>query len=102
MNSIDISKLYLVTGGAGFIGYHLSKRLLEQGAKVIALDNMNDYYEVSLKEERLRLLCEYKNFSFIKCDIANKTEISTIFEKEKPEIVVNLAAQAGEIGRAHV
>lgn len=95
MNAIDISKRYLVTGGAGFIGYHISKRLLEQGAKVIVIDNINDYYEVSLKEERLRILGEYKNFSFIKCDIADKTEISTIFEMKKPDIVVNLAAQAG-------
>lgn len=88
-------KNYFITGVAGFIGYYLSKALLEQGVNVIGLDNMNDYYEVSLKEYRLRQLEGYKNFIFIKGDLADKECIMDIFSKYQPEIVVNLAAQAG-------
>ncbi len=95
MKQLETDKTYLVTGGAGFIGFHLSKRLLEQGARVIGLDNMNDYYEVSLKEARLAILKNYENFSFVKGDLADKDAIFSLFEKEKPQIVVNLAAQAG-------
>lgn len=95
MKQLETDKTYLVTGGAGFIGFHLSKRLLEQGAKVIGLDNMNDYYEVSLKEARLAILKNYENFSFVKGDLADKDAIFSLFKKEKPQIVVNLAAQAG-------
>ena len=95
MKQLETDKTYLVTGGAGFIGYHLSKRLLELGARVIGLDNMNDYYEVSLKEARLDLLKPYENYQFVKGDLADKEEIFRLFEKEKPAIVVNLAAQAG-------
>lgn len=85
----------LVTGAAGFIGYHLSRRLLDAGAKVVGLDNLNDYYEVSLKEERLRLLLESDGFHFVRADIANANAVHDVFAEEKPEIVVNLAAQAG-------
>ena len=95
MNALDTSKTYFVTGGAGFIGFFLSKALLEKGAKVIGFDNMNDYYEVSLKETRLALLKEYSNYSFIKGDLADKEAVFSIFEKYHPEIVVNLGAQAG-------
>lgn len=95
MNTLDNSKTYFVTGGAGFIGFHLSKSLLQKGAKVIGIDNMNDYYEVSLKEDRLAILKEYKDFQFIKADIADKEAIFKLFETYKPQIVVNLAAQAG-------
>lgn len=85
----------LITGAAGFIGYFLAKRLLEEGYRVIGLDNMNDYYDPRLKEERLRLLEPYDRFTFIKGDIADKQAITDIFEKYRPDIVVNLAAQAG-------
>lgn len=86
---------YFITGAAGFIGFYLSKRLLDAGAKVIGLDNMNDYYEVSLKEERLRILNESDGFTFIKGDLADKEAIMDIFKEYQPDIVVNLAAQAG-------
>ncbi len=95
MNKIETDQAYLVTGAAGFIGFHLCKRLLEAGAKVIGLDNMNDYYEVALKEERLSILEQYASFSFYKYDLADKGAVFGLFEKEKPGIVVNLAAQAG-------
>lgn len=85
----------LVTGGAGFIGFHLSKRLLELNYEVIAIDNLNDYYDVNLKKERLKILKEYKNFSFIKMDISNKDEIMKLFQEYNFDVVINLAAQAG-------
>lgn len=85
----------LITGGAGFIGFHLAKRLLEQGETIIAIDNLNDYYEVSLKEARVRILEEYAGFRFLKQDIADKEGLFSVFEGEKPDIVINLAAQAG-------
>lgn len=95
MKPFNKNKCYLVTGGAGFIGFHLSKRLLEQGSRVIGFDNMNDYYEVSLKETRLEQLKEYDNYSFIKGDLADKEAVFSLFERERPDIVINLAAQAG-------
>lgn len=85
----------LVTGAAGFIGFHLSKRLLDEGKKVIGFDNMNPYYDVRLKKSRLNILKEYDNFIFIKGDLADKEAVNSIFEQDQPEIVVNLAAQAG-------
>lgn len=85
----------LVTGAAGFIGFHLSKELLEQGYDVIGFDNLNDYYEVSLKEARLRELADFKGFTFIKGDLADEQEVDALFEEHEPEIVINLAAQAG-------
>lgn len=89
-------KTILVTGSAGFIGYYLSKRLLEEGiAKIIGLDNMNDYYDVSLKEYRLKELEQFPNFKFIKGNIADKDLVNKVFANYKPSIVVNLAAQAG-------
>ena len=86
---------YLVTGAAGFIGFHLSKKLMEQGAWVVGLDNLNDYYDVGLKTARLELLNEYEHFSFIKGDIAQEGFVLQTFADLKPGIVVNLAAQAG-------
>lgn len=94
-NKLDIEKKILVTGGAGFIGFHLSKRLLEAGAVVVGLDNLNDYYEVSLKEARLEVLKQYPAYRFYRQDIADKEGLFRIFEEERPDIVVNLAAQAG-------
>ena len=95
MNGQNDKNTYFITGAAGFIGFYLSKRLLEAGEKVIGLDNMNDYYEVSLKEERLRILNELEGFTFIKGDLADKEAIMDIFKQYQPDIVVNLAAQAG-------
>lgn len=90
-------KTILVTGAAGFIGSNLVKRLLGdvEDATVIGIDNMNDYYDVHLKEARLEELSEHPSFSFIKGNIADKAIITEIFEKYKPQVVVNLAAQAG-------
>ena len=86
----------LVTGAAGFIGAFLSKRLLETTSeKVVGIDNLNDYYDVSLKEERLKTLSSFKNFKFIKGDLVDKAFIDKLFSEEKFDIVVNLAAQAG-------
>lgn len=95
MNPLDINKTYLITGGAGFIGFHLSKSLLEQGAKVIGFDNMNDYYEVTLKEDRLAVLEAYEQYTFIKGDLANNADVFSAFQEYCPQIVVNLGAQAG-------
>lgn len=90
-------KKILVTGSAGFIGYYLVKRLLEDSENVvIGLDNVNDYYDVSLKEERLRQTNTMdRQYSFIRGDLADRALIKSIFERYKPDIVVNLAAQAG-------
>jgi UDP-glucuronate 4-epimerase len=85
----------LVTGCAGFIGFHLAYRLLAEGLKVIGLDNMNTYYDVSLKEARLRLLRGQEKFNFYKASLEDSTAIADLFEQNKIDIVVNLAAQAG-------
>ena len=86
----------LVTGAAGFIGAFLCKRLLETTKDdIIGLDNLNDYYDVSLKEERLKILSSFKNFKFIKGDLSDKPFIDNLFKEYKFDIVVNLAAQAG-------
>ena len=88
-------KKILITGGAGFIGFHLGKRLLEAGAEVVAADNLNDYYDPKLKRMRMDILQTYPNFRFIKTDIADKGALEVIFQLCEPQIVVNLAAQAG-------
>ncbi len=95
MKELDSSKRYLITGGAGFIGFYLSKALLEKGAKVTGLDNLNDYYEVSLKEGRLAILKEYPRYRFVKTDLADKEAVFNLFQEFQPQVVVNLAAQAG-------
>lgn len=94
-NELDINKTYLVTGAAGFIGYFLSKRLLEQGCRVIGFDNLNDYYDANLKYARLENLKPFKKFTFIKGDLSDKDMITKIFVEYKPNVVINLAAQAG-------
>lgn len=91
----DIAKTYLITGTAGFIGYFLSKRLLEQGCRVVGIDNLNDYYDVNLKKTRLELLRPFAKFTFLEYDIADKALIMEAFAQYKPDIVINLAAQAG-------
>jgi UDP-glucuronate 4-epimerase len=88
-------KNVLVTGAAGFIGYHLSKRFLDAGDAVIGLDNVNDYYDVNLKMARLALLEESPSFRFVRMDIADREGMADLFRKEPFEMVVHLAAQAG-------
>lgn len=92
---LDITKTYLITGAAGFIGFFLAKRLLEQGCRVIGIDNLNDYYNVNLKYTRLKQLKTFEKFIFIKLDLADKDLVAKSFADYKPNIVVNLAAQAG-------
>lgn len=93
MNNLE-SKI-LVTGASGFIGFHLTKKLLSLGCQVQGVDNLNDYYDVNLKLDRLDQLKKNKNFNFQKLDITNHNLINEIFESFKPNKVVNLAAQAG-------
>lgn len=93
--ALDSSVKVLVTGGAGFIGFHLSKKILSYGARVIGFDNLNDYYDVSLKEDRLKILRQYDTYRFIKGDLADAATVDRLFADEKPDVVVNLGAQAG-------
>lgn len=95
MNPLDTKKVYLITGGAGFIGFHLSKSLLEKGARVIGFDNMNDYYDVRLKEDRLAVLEQYGQYTFIKGDLSDRGDVFCLFQEYAPQVVVNLGAQAG-------
>lgn len=98
MSCVDLKcKTILVTGAAGFIGSNLVKRLYSdvEGVTVIGIDNMNDYYDVRLKEARLEELSENPSFIFVKGSIADKALVKEIFEKYKPQVVINLAAQAG-------
>ncbi|HQR82560.1 MAG TPA: NAD-dependent epimerase [Thiotrichales bacterium] len=85
----------LVTGVAGFIGMHVCQRLLARGDEIIGIDNLNDYYDVSLKEARLDQLQQHPGFRFARIDIADRVEVAKLFEQEKPQCVVHLAAQAG-------
>ena len=88
-------KSVLVTGAAGFIGFHLSLRLLKEGYQVTGLDNLNAYYDVKLKESRLDLLKKHDKFKFQKADLANLSELEALFKEQDYDVVVNLAAQAG-------
>lgn len=85
----------LVTGAAGFIGFHLSQKLLARGDEVIGIDNLNDYYDPQLKLDRLQELEPFENFQFIKMDIADRESIESLFQQNRFDRVVNLAAQAG-------
>ena len=85
----------LVTGSAGFIGSFLSQRLIERGDEVIGIDNHNDYYDSKLKDDRLNQFIDNQNYIHFRCDISDKNKIDDIFKNNKPEKVVNLAAQAG-------
>lgn len=92
-----MGKTVFITGSSGFIGFNLAKRILttEPDTKVIGLDNMNDYYDVRIKEARLAELQKFENYTFIKGNLADKALINSIFEQYHPDIVVNLGAQAG-------
>ena len=85
----------LVTGAAGFIGFHLADRLLNDGCRVVGIDNLNPYYEVELKSARLEKLAPHKNFSFFKVDLSHKDRLDDVFQNTEFDVVVNLAAQAG-------
>jgi UDP-glucuronate 4-epimerase len=88
-------KKILVTGSAGFIGFHLCQRLLQRGDKVVGIDNLNDYYDVFLKQARLAQLKKLPNFSFQKLDLANQEGMTQLFATQHFDGVVNLAAQVG-------
>lgn len=92
---LHTGKTYLITGAAGFIGFYLSKKLLEQGCHVVGIDSLNDYYDVNLKYTRLEQLRSYEAFTFIQGDLADKGMVMATFEKHQPRVAVNLAAQAG-------
>ena len=87
--------IVLVTGAAGFIGFHTTKRLLELGNRVVGYDNVNNYYSVSLKEARLSELVRFDGFSFIRADLADKSSLEDVFKQFQPTVVIHLAAQAG-------
>jgi UDP-glucuronate 4-epimerase len=86
---------FLVTGAAGFIGFHVSRRLLDRGDQVVGLDNLNDYYDVRLKYDRLTQLDGQTQFRLVKADLADRAALQELFETERPEVVIHLAAQAG-------
>lgn len=88
-------KKILITGAAGFIGFHLSNRLLTKKYKILGVDNLNSYYSVKLKKDRLKILKKFKNFTFAKINLEDKKKLLKLYKNFKPEIVVNLAAQAG-------
>jgi UDP-glucuronate 4-epimerase len=85
----------LVTGAAGFIGFHLSKRLLDENYHVIGVDSLNEYYDAHLKKDRLNILKKNANFEFYKIDLADQESLIPIFENRSINFVINLAAQAG-------
>ncbi len=85
----------LITGTAGFIGFHLARHLLNRGDKVIGYDNVNEYYDVTLKESRMNVLDEYDDYTFYKADICNREELDRVVKEHRPDKFCNLAAQAG-------
>src|SRR5579862_4972811 len=86
---------FLVTGSAGFIGFHVAKRLLQDGRQVLGLDNLSDYYDVRLKRARLARLADHQGFRFVEADLADRERIERLFAEETLDCVVHLAAQAG-------
>ena len=88
-------KMFLVTGSAGFIGFHLSLRLLKKGYRVIGLDNYNKYYDVKLKKNRNKILKKFSNYKFIKIDIKRFKKLESILKNKKIHAIIHLAAQAG-------
>lgn len=95
IRKIEKDMTILITGAVGFIGFHLSKKLLEQGITIVGYDNINDYYDVNLKYNRLAILHKYENFILIKGNLEDKEKLQQVFLLYSPHIVVNLAAQAG-------
>jgi len=87
--------MILVTGAAGFIGYHVTKRLLERGETVVGIDNLNPYYDPKLKEARLEQFRDFDRFEFVRLDIVDRTEMASLFRERRPRRVIHLAAQAG-------
>lgn len=94
MKENSVNKKYLVTGAAGFIGAEVCKRLLSKGFEVVGIDNINDYYDINLKKDRLKQIPEH-NFSFLQQDISDRFAIAKLFENENFDVVIHLAAQAG-------
>jgi len=95
LKNLSTSKIYLITGAAGFIGFYLAKKLLSSGCCVVGIDNINDYYDINLKYARLEKLKLFEGFSFIKGDIADAKTVMQLFAEYAPDIVINMAAQAG-------
>lgn len=95
MKKNNSKKTILITGAAGFIGFHLSRNLLEKNYKVMGIDNINSYYSVKLKKDRLKILKKYKNFIFKKIDLSNFKQLNLFLRKKKIDVIYNLAAQAG-------
>ncbi|HEY5131400.1 MAG TPA: SDR family NAD(P)-dependent oxidoreductase, partial [Bradyrhizobium sp.] len=85
----------LVTGAAGFIGFHVARRLLAEGRHVVGLDNLNAYYDPALKQSRLNILRENSRFSFVQTDLADRPSMASLFAEHRFAVVVHLAAQAG-------
>ena len=85
----------LVTGAAGFIGFHIARQLLAEGRDVVGLDNLNDYYDPALKQARLNILRENSRFSFVQADLADRAAMAALFARHRFAVVVHLAAQAG-------
>jgi UDP-glucuronate 4-epimerase len=92
----------LVTGAAGFIGFHVAKKLLERGDEVISLDNLNPYYDPTLKEARLAILLGQPRFTFEKIDLADRPRMEALFARGRIQRVVHLAAQAGGVIRSRI
>ena len=88
-------KTVLVTGAAGFIGFHVCARLLRDGHRVVGIDNFSDYYDPQLKHARLRLIQDYPSFAFHKLELSDRNAVAAIFRDARPKSVINLAAQAG-------
>jgi UDP-glucuronate 4-epimerase len=90
-----VKSTYLVTGAAGFVGFHLCERLLAEGHRVLGVDNLNDYYDVQLKRDRLSLLTDHEQFEFLELDLSDRDAVSTLFDRQAFESVFHMAAQAG-------
>ena len=90
-----MSNKILITGAAGFIGFYLAQKLIKDNFSVYGIDNLNDYYDVALKKDRLKILSSQPNFAFERIDLSDRDSLFAFIEKVKPSIVINLAAQAG-------